>query len=103
MNDADDKPPSPESEPLVWVVVLHYQGKACTAVCLESLRHLDWRKVKVLLVDNGSPDRSGAEISFKYPEFTFLPLPENLGFAGGCNAAVNYCAERGADWVWLLN
>jgi GT2 family glycosyltransferase len=90
-------------EPLVWVVVLHYQDSDCTSSCLESLRQLNWRKVKVLLVDNGSPDRSGPEIASKYPEFTFLSLPENLGFAGGCNAAVKYCQDRKAEWVWLLN
>lgn len=32
-----------------------------------------------------------------------LVLRENLGFAGGFNAGIKYCMERGAQWIWLLN
>lgn len=90
-------------EPVVWIMVLHYQGADCTVTCLNSLRALKYRKFHVLLLDNGSPDRSGDEIARSFPEFSYVRLEENLGFAGGCNEGVRYCTERGAQWVWLLN
>lgn len=89
--------------PLVWIVVLHFQGGDCTKLCLESLRRLHYPNFKVLLLDNGSPDHSGDGIARLFSEFSYLCLPDNLGFAGGCNAGFNYCQSRGAEWVWLLN
>jgi GT2 family glycosyltransferase len=103
MTDPSQPQPTPENEPLVWIVVLHYQGPEHTIACLESLRQCQWRKTKILLADNGSPDNSGADIAARYPEFSFLKIEENLGFAGGSNAAIKYCIDRGAEWVWLLN
>jgi GT2 family glycosyltransferase len=58
---------------------------------------------KVLLVDNGSPDNSGADIARQFPEVSLLETGRNLGFSGGCNAGINYCLEQEADWIWLLN
>ncbi len=89
--------------PLVWIMVLHFQGGEATKLCLESLRRLHYPNFKVLLLDNGSPDHSGDAIARTFGEFSFLSLPQNLGFAGGSNAGINFCLERGADWVWLLN
>lgn len=87
----------------VWVLVLHYQNAEDTRRCLQSLRSLDYPNVRVLLLDNGSPDFSGQEAASGFSEATFVRLPDNLGFAGGCNAGVSLCKEQGAKWVWLLN
>jgi GT2 family glycosyltransferase len=86
-----------------WVAVLHYQDAARTSTCLRSLQKLLYRPFNILICDNGSPDRSGPELASAFPDCAYLELGENLGFAGGANASINYCIERGAAWVWLLN
>lgn len=87
----------------VWVAVLHYTGAENTRACLDSAQKLSYRPFKILITDNCSPDQSGKDIAQAFPDCHYLQLPENLGFAGGANACVNYCIEHGAKWVWLLN
>jgi len=87
----------------IWVAVLHYQGRDNSATCLRSIQNLVYRPFNILITDNCSPDQSGKDLALSFPDCHYLQLSENLGFAGGANASVNYCIERGADWVWLLN
>lgn len=89
--------------PLVWIVVLHFLGTSSTRQCLESLRTQTGVPFRVLLIDNGSPEREIENLSTQFPEADFVSLPENLGFAGGCNFGFRYCMQRGAQWVWFLN
>ncbi len=87
----------------IWIVVLHYGGPDYTRRCLNSLERLSLRPAGIVLTDNCSPDDSGKIIASDYPDIHFQKLPTNLGFAGGSNAGIRYCIERGADWIWLLN
>jgi len=89
--------------PSVWAIVLHWQGSHYTRACLASLRALHYPNLKILLVDNGSPDKSGSAIARQFPDLFYLEIPENLGFAGGSNAGIKRCLDAGADWIWLLN
>jgi hypothetical protein len=84
-------------------VVLHWQASHYTRACLASIRGLHYANYETLLVDNGSPDQSGTAIARQFPEVSLLTLAENRGFAGGCNAAIDYGLEHGAQWIWLLN
>jgi GT2 family glycosyltransferase len=59
-------------------------------------------KPKIVVVDNGSSDRS-LEIVSKYPDIEVLPLDKNYGFAGGVNAGVKKALESGAEYIALLN
>ncbi|MBY0551919.1 MAG: glycosyltransferase family 2 protein [Candidatus Obscuribacterales bacterium] len=96
--------PKTIAEPaVVWIVVLHYGGPEYTRRCLDSLRKLTFRPAGIVLTDNCSPDSSGEAIANDFPEVEFQALPENLGFAGGSNAGIRFCIDRGAQWVWLLN
>lgn len=92
-----------ENHAEIWVAVLHYQGADNSISCLRSIQNLLYRPFNILVTDNCSPDQSGKELALKFPDCHYLQLADNLGFAGGANASVNYCIERGARWVWLLN
>jgi GT2 family glycosyltransferase len=87
----------------VWVVVLHWQASHYTRACLATIHSLEYPNFKILLVDNGSPDNTGATIARQFPGVNLLRLEDNRGYAGGCNAAINYCIDEGAEWIWLLN
>jgi GT2 family glycosyltransferase len=87
----------------IWVTVLHYQDAERSKSCLASIHKLLYQPFNILITDNCSPDQSGKELCLAFPDCHYLELPDNLGFAGGANASVNYCLERGASWVWLLN
>lgn len=89
--------------PTVFVVVLHWKGLDDTLACLDSLYGLDYARLQVVLVDNGSAERPAAELRRRFPALHVLEYPANLGFTEGNNVGIRYALERGADYVFLLN
>jgi GT2 family glycosyltransferase len=89
--------------PLVYVIVLNWQGWRDTISCLDSLRRLSYPIYRLLVVDNGSTDGSVARIRAAHPEVPVVETGKNLGFAGGCNAGIRVALGEGAEYVWLLN
>jgi GT2 family glycosyltransferase len=88
------------SQPLVSIVIPHWNGAQHLPTCLESLRAQTYPRVEVIVADNGSSDGSLALLSRDYPGVRVLALGENLGFTGACNAGMR--AAQG-DFVALLN
>lgn len=89
--------------PLVYILILHFRVIENTINCLESLQGLDYSNYKILLVDNGSENKEGAALKSTYRDLEILELEQNLGFSGGCNKGIEYCLEKGAEYIWLLN
>ncbi len=89
----------------VSVIIVNWNGKEDTLVCLDSLGKFKIQnsKFKVFVIDNGSEDDSVIAIRKKHPEVKIIEAGENLGFAGGNNIGIRKAIEGGADFVWLLN
>ncbi|MGG4405951.1 glycosyltransferase family 2 protein [Geobacillus stearothermophilus] len=92
-----------KSFPLVYVILLNYNGYKDTIECIESLEKVTYPNMKIVIVDNNSTDGSEQIIKEKFPQHTFIQTGDNLGFAGGNNVGINYALEQGADYVCLLN
>lgn len=91
--------------PLVWIVVLNWNGVSDTLACLESLHKLNYTKRRVVVVDNGSTDGSVDAIR-RDPANDGIEIVEaksNLGYAGGNNLGIRYALDRGADFILILN
>ena len=56
--------------------------------------------VDLIVADNGSSDDSCAWLAANYPQVRLLRLPENYGFAGGYNRALE---QTGYPLTVLLN
>jgi GT2 family glycosyltransferase len=56
-----------------------------------------------LVIDNGSTDGSANALSALGERIDLIPSPENLGYAGGNNLAMQQAFDRGASYVWLFN
>lgn len=91
------------SGPLVYIIVLTWNGKADTLECLRSLRHLTYPNAKVLVVDNASADGTAEALRTEFPEVELIVNAANLRFAGGNNVGIRYALAKGADYVCLLN
>jgi GT2 family glycosyltransferase len=91
------------AEPLVWIIIVNWNGRDVTFDCLESLRAVTYGNRKILVVDNGSMDDSVPAIQKEYPEVEVLPLPENRRFAGGNNAGLTHGLAHGGELFLLLN
>lgn len=115
------------TEPIVYVILVNYANAEDTLKCLQSLHKLVGTSLRVVLVENGSPDDSLAVFQAALSELTAVseqaswlwmddpaggrgyPLrlmesSENLGFAGGCNIGISIAmADPMAEFIWLLN
>ena len=79
-------PPTPPESPLVSVVICAYNAERTMRACLESLRQLDYPNYEVIIVDDGSRDRT-AEIAAAFPEFRLIRQP-NKGLSMARNAGM---------------
>jgi GT2 family glycosyltransferase len=91
------------TSPLVYIVVLNWNGWQDTLGCIESCLQLTYPRYRILIVDNGSTDASVGNLLERFPDIAVLQTGKNLGFAGGNNIGIRHAFEQGADYVWLLN
>ncbi|HEY3041172.1 MAG TPA: glycosyltransferase family 2 protein [Pyrinomonadaceae bacterium] len=89
--------------PIVYVVLLNWNGLTETLECLASLRKQDHPSVKTVVVDNGSANAEASIIEREYPEVKVLRQAENQGFCGGNNIGIRQALADGADYVLILN
>jgi GT2 family glycosyltransferase len=83
------------------VIIPNWNGRQHLDDCLSALRRQTWRDFEIILVDNGSTDGSPAYVREMYPEVRLLPLGDNQGFTGACNAG--YAIATGEVIVLLNN
>lgn len=87
------------------VIVLAWNGAAHLPRCLGALQAQRGADVDVLVVDNGSIDRSAALVCEQFPDFELIQNNHNLGFSRGMNIGIRRLQERSEspDVVVLLN
>ena len=89
--------------PLVYVVVLNYNGRRHLEYCLPSILATEYRPLRVLVVDNASSDDSVEFVRETFPPVEMLVSEENRGWSGGNNLGIRRALSRGAAYVVLAN
>lgn len=89
--------------PSACIVVLTWNGWTDTEECLRSLVPCLGEGIRVLVVDNGSEDRTPARVRGTFPGMELIENGRNLGYAGGNNVGIRHALEKGAEYVILLN
>lgn len=89
-------------------VILHYQTQNDTVECVNSiLANISYPDVKIIVVDNGSPNNSGIELLKFYgdnPKIKIILNEKNLGFTDGNNVGFRYAKHlNNADFIALIN
>jgi GT2 family glycosyltransferase len=83
------------------IIIPNWNTRELTLRCLRSVRLHTQEPHEIVLVDNGS--RDGSPVAFAAaagPGLRLVLLPENLGFAAGCNRGI---AEATGEVLCLLN
>jgi len=101
------------TDPLASVIILGWGGEPYIGACLSALRRQTYPALEVIVVDNGSPDRTGEIVEASYPEVRLIRTDRNLGVAGGNNVGlkaahgqirvlINADVEVKPDWLEQL-
>jgi GT2 family glycosyltransferase len=70
----------------IYIIIPVHNRKALTLACLENLRtNGDLQKYQVIVVDDGSSDRTAEEVAENYPEVNILKGNGNLWWTGAIN------------------
>ncbi|HKZ13016.1 MAG TPA: glycosyltransferase family 2 protein [Solirubrobacterales bacterium] len=83
------------------VIVPVHGLAALSARCLDALLPTLPADCEAIVVDDASPDATAAMVAGYGERIGVVSLPENLGFAGACNAGA--AAARGESLVFLNN
>lgn len=86
----------------IFVVIPNWNGSEFLSECLDSLKN-QTIKHKIIVVDNGSVDKSIEIIENDFKEVILIKNDKNLGFAGGVNTGIKYALHNNADSIALFN
>ncbi len=93
-----------KNEPLVYIIILNYNGYKDTIECIRSLDHVIYNNLKVVIVDNNSNDESLLQFHKLYAKrHQIIESDRNLGYAGGMNLGVNHAMKNNAEYICILN
>ena len=89
--------------PLVYILVLTYNGRRWLGDCITSILGLDYPNFKVAVIDNGSTDGSSTFVRTQFPQAYIIENGRNLGYARGFNTGLVYAYDQGADFFLVMN
>ncbi len=88
----------------LYVIVVNWNLRQDTVLCLESLIAAGMPVERIIVVDNGSTDGSARILRERFgPSLSLIESRENLGFARGNNLGLGYALNHGAHWILLVN
>jgi GT2 family glycosyltransferase len=91
------------NEPLVYIIIVNFNGWQDTLECLTSLQTLSYKNYRVVIVDNASQDESVEKIKQHFPQHMLIESTSNLGFSGANNLGIREAHTQRASYIWLLN
>lgn len=87
----------------IAVIILNYEHLDDTKRAVNSIKDSDYEAIDVFVVDNNSPNSSFKSLCDALPEATVIGAPENLGYAGGNNLGLRFCADLNYAFCFVLN
>ncbi|MEK7950853.1 glycosyltransferase [Luteolibacter soli] len=90
--------------PRVAVVFACYNRRDTALECVKRLRAQSRQPDRVIVADNASTDGSAAALNgLCWDALEILDIGDNLGNAGGVQAAMEHAFAHGMDAVWILD
>jgi GT2 family glycosyltransferase len=88
-------------QPRVLVSVLAYNSPVTTMATLRSLSGQTYQNYHLLLVDNASDETSLKLVASEVPALDIRRLPENTGYTGAANFALDIARSEGYDCLLI--
>lgn len=90
-----------ESHELISIITINYKQSEVTNALLDSLKHITWSEIEILIVDNNSGIEELEKLNIDDPKVKLIISSKNLGFAGGNNLGIKHA--RGKYLLFLNN
>jgi GT2 family glycosyltransferase len=87
----------------VAIIIPNWNGEDFLKRCIDSLLGQTGVNATIIVVDNGSVDKSLDILESYGKKITTLKQSKNLGFAGGVNAGIRFAIDNNHDYIALLN
>jgi len=84
----------------VTILVLNFNGKTHLKKCLDSLLTTNYPHFNIVVIDNGSTDRSTEFLKSNYPSVKVIRHHQNYGYALGYNLVIDKIEN---EYIVLLN
>ena len=85
---------------LVSVNILTYNGEELIEPCLKSVLNQTYPHIEILVVDNGSTDKTVEKVESQKSKVRIIENKQNLGFSAGHNVGIR---ESKGEYVLCLN
>jgi hypothetical protein len=89
--------------PLVYVVIVNWNGLDDTLECLSSLKKIDYPNYEIVVVDNGSKNAEADRIKEAFSDIELIKNNCNTGFVFANNQGIELALQNNGDYVLLLN
>jgi len=86
--------------PSVDIIIPYYKRLDMLERCLDSLEKTLYPSMNIVVVDNGGKQAGLVFFVKRYRNTRLVRLPENMGYAGGCNEGLKVSS---ADYVVFMN
>lgn len=86
----------------LYALIITYKNVASLKKCLNRLFLQSEFLNKIVVVNNASNDETEIYLKSLMDKVDVINLKNNTGGAGGYYYGLNYCVEKGADWVWCV-
>ena len=89
----------------IAAVVVTYNRKELLLENVKALLNQTWQSPDIIVIDNHSTDgtREALEPFLATGQIQYVDTGSNLGGAGGFQYGIRYAAERGYDYVWVMD
>lgn len=91
-----------KNEKLIYIILVNYNGIDHTLECIQSIKKINYKNYKIIVVDNKSVD-SSVDVLKENKDIILIENKDNIGFAGANNIGIKYALSNNADYVLLLN